>query len=55
MLETKLGEQGGKYIKADEAWGAKVVTSGKDGRLITGQNPASAAPMAEAVLKAIKA
>ena len=54
MLETKLGEQGAKFVKAED-WGCKVVTSGKDGRLITGQNPASATSIGEAVLKAIKA
>ncbi|GAB7366190.1 hypothetical protein MBLNU230_g7750t1 [Neophaeotheca triangularis] len=51
-LETKLQENGGKFIKADP-WAAKVVSSGKDGKLITGQNPASAAPIGDAILKAI--
>lgn len=50
MLETLLHERGGKFIKADEPWAPKVVKSGK---LITGQNPASAGPIGEAILAAI--
>ena len=53
MLETALGEHGGKYEKA-KAWEAKVVVSGKDGRLLTGQNPASAGPLGKELLQAIK-
>lgn len=53
MLETKLDEgSGGKYVKASQDWGEKVV-SGLGGRLITGQNPASAKGVGEAILKAI--
>lgn len=44
-----------------ERGGAKVVTAPKfqaqisvDGRLVTGQNPASAAPLAEAVVKLLR-
>ncbi|KAK4458075.1 class I glutamine amidotransferase-like protein [Cladorrhinum samala] len=51
-LETKLKEEGAKYEKAAEAWGEKVVV---DGRLVTGQNPASAKGVGEAILKALKA
>lgn len=53
MLETKLGENGAKFVKADP-WAAKVVSSGKGNKLITGQNPASAAPLGEAILAALK-
>lgn len=53
MLETQLAENGGKFVKADEPWGAKVVSSGKNGKLITGQNPNSASPIGEAILKAL--
>jgi putative intracellular protease/amidase len=42
---------GGKYVKAKEAWGEKLVVSG---RLITGQNPASANAVGEAIAKALK-
>lgn len=52
MLETKLQENGGKFVKTDP-WGAKVVRSGKGNKLITGQNPASASPIGEAILAAI--
>ncbi|KAI9712786.1 MAG: hypothetical protein M1820_001408 [Bogoriella megaspora] len=41
---------GGKFVKAAEPWGEKVVV---DGRLITGQNPASANGVGEAILKAL--
>lgn len=41
---------GGKFVKADEAWGEKVVVVG---RLITGQNPASATGVGEAIAKAL--
>jgi putative intracellular protease/amidase len=51
LLETKIGELGGKYEKAAEPWGAKVVV---DGHLITGQNPASAGPIGEAIRKALQ-
>jgi putative intracellular protease/amidase len=53
MLETSLTKNGAKFEKASEAWGAKVVTSGQGGRLLTGQNPASAGPLAKAVLAAL--
>ena len=52
-LEDELNKNsGGKFEKAAEPWGAKVVVA-KDGRLITGQNPASAGALGEAVLKAL--
>jgi putative intracellular protease/amidase len=46
MLETKLIERGAKFEKAG-LWQEKVVT---DGRLVTGQNPASAKGVGEAIL-----
>jgi len=51
LLEDRITKLGGKYEKADQLWGAKVVV---DGRLITGQNPASGTGVGEAILKAIK-
>ena len=52
MLETKMNEvSGGRYEKAAELWGAKVVV---DGLVITGQNPASAKGTGEAIVKALK-
>ena len=53
MLEDLLGLNGGKFEKATSPWEAKVVVAGKDGRLITGQNPASAGPLGKAVYQAI--
>ncbi|KJA26641.1 hypothetical protein HYPSUDRAFT_132546 [Hypholoma sublateritium FD-334 SS-4] len=50
LLEDKIVELGGKYAKADGLWKPKVIV---DGRLITGQNPASAEPIGHALLKAL--
>jgi putative intracellular protease/amidase len=48
-LEDKLNEaSGGKFVKAEEAWGVKVVVA-RGGRLVTGQNPASATGVGEAI------
>ena len=49
MLETQMIKNGGLYEKAAE-WKPKVVI---DGKLITGQNPASAHPLAEAFHKVL--
>ena len=52
-LETCLGNNGGKFVKADQPLGSKVSVAGN---LITGQNPASATGVAEEAIKtAIKA
>lgn len=48
LLEDRMISLGGKYEKAPEPYGIKVVL---DGKLYTGQNPASAKPLAEAILK----
>lgn len=59
MLETELDRvSGGKYVKAEEPWGEKVVvskTAGIGGVLITGQNPASATGVGKALLEALGA
>lgn len=47
LLETKLNEHGAKHHPAAN-WSNHVVT---DGRLVTGQNPASAAAVGEAIVK----
>lgn len=51
-LEDKLNEvSGGKYVKSAEGpFGEKVVV---DGKLITGQNPASSYGVANAIIKAL--
>jgi len=46
LVEDMLGEQGGDYSKTAD-WGVHVV---EDGLLITGQNPASSAKAAQALL-----
>ena len=49
LLQTRLEERGAKH-SGGANFGAYVV---RDGRLVTGQNPASAAGVAEAVLEAL--
>jgi putative intracellular protease/amidase len=49
-LETSLVAEGAKYESA-AAWQPKVVV---DGRLITGQNPASAGPLAQAIVEVLR-
>ncbi|KAJ7368249.1 class I glutamine amidotransferase-like protein [Mycena albidolilacea] len=51
LLEDKIVSLGGKYEKAADPWASHVVV---DGNLYTGQNPASAGPIGEAILKALK-
>ncbi|KAG7449308.1 ThiJ/PfpI [Guyanagaster necrorhizus] len=51
LLETEITKRGGKYEKAEQLWGAKVVV---DGNLYTGQNPVSAKPLAEVILKGLQ-
>jgi len=51
LLEDKLKELGGLY-EAGPNWQVKAVA---DGKLVTGQNPASSALVAELVLKALDA
>ncbi|KAF8912658.1 class I glutamine amidotransferase-like protein [Mucidula mucida] len=48
-LEDDISKKGGIYSRA-EPWQSKVVV---DGHLLTGQNPASAAPLANAILEAL--
>jgi putative intracellular protease/amidase len=50
LVETELVKRGAKYSKAP-LWGAHVVT---DGRLVTGQNPASAKGVGQAVAALLK-
>jgi putative intracellular protease/amidase len=50
LVEDMLTENGGIYSKAAD-WQPHVVT---DGSLITGQNPASSAPAAQALLDALQ-
>jgi putative intracellular protease/amidase len=53
LLEDRVVEvvgSGGRFEKAGEKWAEKVVV---DGKLITGQNPASAKGVAEAIVQAV--
>jgi len=50
LLEDELKKAGGHYSKGPD-WGVYVKT---DGLLITGQNPASSAEAAKALLKLLK-
>jgi putative intracellular protease/amidase len=52
LLEDELSSLGGKYEKAAQLWAPHVVV---DGQLISGQNPASAKGVGEAILRALKA
>ena len=53
LLESELRNRGAKYESADGLFGVKVVVSGKDGKLITGQNPPSGSVIGETLLKAL--
>lgn len=50
MLETALRDEGARFASA-APWQPKVVVAG---RLMTGQNPASAGPLAEAMLRVLR-
>lgn len=53
LLEDELNKNsGGKFQKADKAWAENVCVA-RGGRLITGQNPASATALGEAIKKAL--
>ena len=50
LLEDSLIEKGASYSKKED-WNPYIVT---DGKLITGQNPASSEPVAQALLELLK-
>lgn len=50
LLQDKLVAQGASYVEASP-WQENVVV---DGRIITGQNPASATPLADAIIKQLQ-
>jgi putative intracellular protease/amidase len=50
LLEDALKQAGATVEKAAEPWGEKVVV---DGKLVTGQNPASSKAVGEAIVKAL--
>ncbi|KAI1367701.1 DJ-1/PfpI family protein [Xylaria arbuscula] len=52
LLEDRIKAVGGNYKKADQPWGELVLVQ-DGGKLITGQNPASAKGVGEAILKGL--
>lgn len=50
LLETRLRELGADYVKGDDFQPHAV----RDGRLVTGQNPASSAKVAELMIEALE-
>ncbi|KAK9773249.1 putative DJ-1/PfpI family protein [Seiridium cardinale] len=52
LLEDEIKRAGGSYKKAAEPWGELVIVQ-DGGKFITGQNPASAKGVGEAIAKAI--
>ncbi|KAI0444667.1 DJ-1/PfpI family protein [Xylaria telfairii] len=54
LLEDRIKATGADYKKADQPW-AELVVVQDGGKLITGQNPASAKGVGEAILKSIGA
>ncbi|KAI0414689.1 DJ-1/PfpI family protein [Xylaria grammica] len=54
LLEDRIKAVGGSYKKAEQPWG-ELVLAQDGGKLITGQNPASAKGVGEAILKSIGA
>lgn len=51
LVESKLTELGGRFEKAQQPWGEHVV---RDGKLVTGQNPASAGKTARVLMEVIE-
>jgi putative intracellular protease/amidase len=54
LLEDEMKKHGGKYCKADQPFGTKVVISGKHGKLVTGQNPPSASVIGKTLVEIIQ-
>lgn len=50
LLASRLRQYGAAYERGPQNWGPFVI---RDGNLISGQNPASTAPMADAVVAAL--
>lgn len=57
LLETKFVENGAVFKHAGQAWKGHVCVSKKEGHtgyVATGQNPNSATPLAEAIVKLLR-
>lgn len=55
LTENELSARGGVYRKAEDPWQEFAIADPLEGRLITGQNPASGAAVARLVLAALPA
>jgi len=55
LTENELSARGGLYRKAEDPWVSFAICDQKEGRLITGQNPASGSAVAELVIKTLAA
>ncbi|NER60240.1 type 1 glutamine amidotransferase domain-containing protein [Pseudomonas sp. MAFF212428] len=55
LTENELSARGGLYRKADDPWQEFAIADQLEGRLITGQNPASGAAVARRVLAVLAA
>lgn len=54
LLEDEMKKNGGIYQKADKPFGVKTVVSGRDGNLVTGQNPPSAGVIGKVLVEVLK-
>ncbi|MFD2641644.1 type 1 glutamine amidotransferase domain-containing protein [Pseudomonas japonica] len=54
LTETELSARGGLYRKAEDPWQPFAIADQKEGRLITGQNPASGAAVGRLVVAALE-
>jgi len=54
LTETELSARGGLYCKAEDPWAEFAIADQKEGRLITGQNPASGAAVGRLVVAALE-
>ncbi|MDR0281227.1 MAG: type 1 glutamine amidotransferase domain-containing protein [Paucimonas sp.] len=55
LTENELAARGGLYRKAEDPWQPFALADQKEGRLVTGQNPASGAAVGRLVVQALKA
>jgi hypothetical protein len=70
MIQDRINDLGGRYMKSDEIWVVRTVPAVlrpsanidlhpqpkvvRSGNLLTGQNPNSAGPLAEEIKKALQ-
>lgn len=54
LLEDEMKKNGAVYQKADAPFGVKTVVSGRDGNLVTGQNPPSAGVIGKVLVEVLQ-